>query len=182
MARKPQKRKSEDLTFASFQTILNKLQGQSESDRACAVLATSALDAFLENLIKLSLVADFPETIFGQMGPLSSFFSKIELAYSTGLIAAEERADLHILRDIRNAFAHDFDSELSFETPKIAAHLQRLNLRGEIVNRSNFKDFNTNRSVFLICVACLCLSLSELRAKNIKRPIIPAKMGWATES
>jgi Recombinase len=36
-----------------------------------------------------------------------------------GLIAPEERRDLHIIREIRNDFSHPSDLDISFETPRV---------------------------------------------------------------
>ncbi len=44
--------------------------------------------------------------IFGGMGPLSSFSGKIEIAYFFGLIDDASFNDLHLIKDIRNRFAH----------------------------------------------------------------------------
>jgi DNA-binding MltR family transcriptional regulator len=176
------KRARQEFSFGSFQSTIDKLQGQSESDRACAILATSGLDVFLEKLIKLSFVSKFPEKLFDYPGPLSSFASKIDLAYAQGLISVEERMDLHTLRDVRNKFAHDVDSELSFDTGHIADQIGSLNLSQDIRRQPHLKNFNTNRSIFLVCIALLVLVLSNLRAKNAKRPAVPERMTWARPS
>ena len=52
-------------------------------------------------------------------GPLSSLSSKIELSFALGLFNEERRGSLHLIRDVRNAFAHTMDP-ISFEDPHIS--------------------------------------------------------------
>ena len=62
------------------------------------------------------------DNLFKQMlngnGPLATFSSKIDLAYSLALIDENVHQDLHLLKKIRNEFAH-LPGKLSFENPKI---------------------------------------------------------------
>jgi DNA-binding MltR family transcriptional regulator len=92
-----------------------------ESDRGCILVAASALDIFLEELLMASFVAE-PHAVklaisplFKPMQPLSSFSVKIKLAYSLGLIAKNDFNDLERIREIRNIAAHEH-SALTFES------------------------------------------------------------------
>jgi hypothetical protein len=72
----------------------------------------------LERLIKLS--SDRKDAIFYRMGaPLSSFSAKIEMAYALGIIANELRLTLHLIREIRNKFAHEIEA-LTFDHHEVA--------------------------------------------------------------
>ena len=93
---------------------------RAESDRGCAVLASAFLEASREDFFCAKLVTDAPDTLFDANGPLGTFAARVELAFALGWISQSERADLHIVRCIRDAFAQDGDYSLTFGTPSIA--------------------------------------------------------------
>jgi DNA-binding MltR family transcriptional regulator len=54
----------------------------------------------------------------GKMAPLSSFAAKIEMALTLGVISEDFYYQLHALRKVRNAFAHQIEA-LTFDHPEI---------------------------------------------------------------
>jgi hypothetical protein len=90
-----------------FQAYLHVIAD--ESDRGAVLVAASLLDTSLEAALrkKLAPATKNEDPLFnGGYSPLRSFAAKIELAFRLGLISRETRRMLHILRDIRNDFAH----------------------------------------------------------------------------
>ena len=79
-----------------------------ETDRGCALTAAAYLDDMLTSLLTEYLVDDkkVVDQFFASAGPLSSFSAKIDMTYALGLLSAETRSSLHVLRRIRNDFAH----------------------------------------------------------------------------
>lgn len=75
------------------------------SDRNAVLIAGAAFDTLLERLLKGYLVQD--SSVSNKIAESSVFASKINLCFSLGLISEDEKNDLNILRDIRNAFAHN---------------------------------------------------------------------------
>jgi hypothetical protein len=108
-------------TAAHVKAFLKEVESQ--SDRGAAIVAASVIEELtkliiLDRLIELS--AERKEALFDRMNaPLSSFSAKIELAFALGVIANELRLTLHLIRDIRNKFAHRIES-LTFDHPDIA--------------------------------------------------------------
>ena len=94
---------------------------QRETDRAAAVLAAAYLDSRLEALVREKCVGvpKFVEELLSGQGGLSSFSARISVAYAVGLISLKAAEDLHLVRRIRNDFAHQVHG-LSFATPTIA--------------------------------------------------------------
>lgn len=96
-----------------------------QSDRGAAIIGLAwveeALQAALESFLEDDKTAR--DRLFRPSGPLSSLSAKIDLARLLGMITAVIAADLHVLRKIRNDFAHSVlaedNSALSFETPYI---------------------------------------------------------------
>lgn len=100
-----------------------------ESERALAVLAAAYLDYLLGQLIATQMVVDTNEVekllMEGATAPLSSFSSRIDMAYCLGLVDKSEQRDLNLIRKIRNDFAHKF-SDISFNAPQIASRCREL--------------------------------------------------------
>jgi len=81
-----------------------------ESDRACVILAAALLDGALETLLKTYLLpsTQSEDALFeGGNAPLSSFSARIEVSYRLGLLDAPAARALHLIRRIRNDFAHN---------------------------------------------------------------------------
>jgi hypothetical protein len=87
-----------------------------ESDRAAVILGVARLDLLLCELLRrflLPAVGDKDELLEGD-SPLSTFSSRISIAHRLGLIDGELTRALHLVRKIRNGFAHELaDSSLS---------------------------------------------------------------------
>ena len=88
--------------------------------RAAAVLGGAFVEDALEYAIQrrfLSLSKAESEFIFEYPGPLSSFDAKIRAGFGIGLYGTIVRNDLHVIRRVRNAFAHA-KKPISFDTPE----------------------------------------------------------------
>ncbi len=96
-----------------------------ETDRACAVLGGAYLDAALESLFRRCL-SSLKKELLEYPGPLSSFSSRIRVAYSLSWIDTSIYDDLNIIRGIRNDFAHSFDHELCFDNQSVADRCRNL--------------------------------------------------------
>lgn len=88
-----------------------------ESDRGCILIGASVLDELLDKLLRQRLspskhAADKAvDPLFAGMGPLSSFSSKIKLAYCIGILNQWEFEDLERIRKIRNKAAHEYTAK-----------------------------------------------------------------------
>ena len=83
-----------------------------ESDRAAVVLGAARLDLLLYQILQRRLVpsaASQDELLDGD-SPLSTLSSRIHIAYRLGLIDAVIARALHLIRRIRNGFAHELTS------------------------------------------------------------------------
>ena len=89
--------------------LLNS-QFQNESDRACVILAAAMLDNALETLLKgrLAPSASGTDALFdGVNAPFSTFSARIDGCHRLALIDASFARGLHLVRRIRNDFAHN---------------------------------------------------------------------------
>ena len=80
-----------------------------ETDRAAVILGVAKLDALLYQLLSKFLVScpTSQDDLFDIEKPLSTFSAKINIAYRLGLINADFSRSLHLIRRIRNDFAHE---------------------------------------------------------------------------
>lgn len=90
--------------------VVMRREFESESDRASVILASAMLDNALATVLKARLTpcSTSEDPLFhGANAPLSSFSSRIEMAYRLSLVDANFARSLHLVRKIRNDFAHN---------------------------------------------------------------------------
>lgn len=83
-----------------------------ESDRACVILTVSIIDELLTSILKMKLVDQHSsnDTLFdGANAPFSNFNSKIDISYRLGVLSSRLCRDIHLIRRIRNEFAHNIE-------------------------------------------------------------------------
>lgn len=96
-----------DIMIETFSSFIK--QTSEESDRGSVLVAVSIIDDILAQLLKVKLVPTLErndELFDGAYAPFSSFSARIDLAYRVALIGTNTRRSCHILRKIRNDFAH----------------------------------------------------------------------------
>jgi DNA-binding MltR family transcriptional regulator len=86
--------------------LVEELTGQ--TDRGVAIVGTAWVEEAIGEALHNLLDKDQKSwlRLFGASGPLSTLSAKIDLARLLGLMTGTIKSDLHILRDIRNEFAH----------------------------------------------------------------------------
>ncbi len=103
-------------------------QLEKESERGSVIVSAVLMDEALEELIKAKM-APSPkkddELFVGAYAPLDSFNAKIDFAYRLGIIASSTRSSLHLLRKLRNDFAHSA-LHMSFETNSVQNRIREL--------------------------------------------------------
>jgi len=96
-----------------------------EPDRSAAILVPAKLDSQLLLCLQRKLLPPKKENedpLLRSDRALGTFSSRIEMCYRLGIIDADFTAALHLVRKIRNEFAHGFDAQ-GFTTPQ---HKDRL--------------------------------------------------------
>lgn len=151
-----------------------------EDDRAAATLVAAELDVFLLKLLSVVLlpaVKDASAPLLGRGEPLEAFGARIELAYRIGLIPPIFHHDLHLIRKIRNEFAHG-RAGLTFEEGRVAKLAGKLVTgRHEIEStQSKKKDLDVTkalggRNLFRMASALLLSRVFLLTAQA--KPVSP---------
>jgi DNA-binding MltR family transcriptional regulator len=119
-----------------------------ETDRAAVILTASIADELLRTLIAARLVpvSSSNDDLFdGANAPLGTFSARIEAAYRIGLVSVKFARDLHLVRRIRNDFAHNIQG-CSFDDAKVKSRIVELNNSHGIITRSP-KQFKKPLSV-----------------------------------
>ena len=99
-------------------------------DRELAILSSSLLDDYLEAIITASYIKNEKgKSIFEDEHVLQSFYSKINVAYFSGLIPRWLYKDLRLICEIRNKFAHKFMTNLEFTNEAITRKIDHCELR-----------------------------------------------------
>jgi hypothetical protein len=123
---------------ARFQKFFNEFKG--ETDRAAVILGAANLDSLFFHILKklfVPVTGNVDDLLEGEAA-LSSFSSKIHLVYRLGLIDNHLSRALHLIRKIRNAFAH----EVSSATLEEGSHGDRVReLENLLESHEKFDEF-----------------------------------------
>jgi DNA-binding MltR family transcriptional regulator len=160
---------------------------EKESDRACVILSVAMLERALESMLKACLVATGSREdslLDVAYAPLSTFSAKIALAHRLGLISTKFCRDLHTIRKIRNAFAHDI-TECTFKNASVHSRVVELCRSSGLVDkeketRKRFQE--GSRGDFQMIVSWMLWHLwSQLKdiVSLEERPLEPAY--WSKE-
>ncbi len=113
-------------TADRFLAIQEQLEG--ETDRGAVIVAAALLEDALEQMLLARLVPSperDDELFHGPYAPLSNFSAKIDFAYRVGLIRPVARSSFHLIRKLRNAFAHSANVG-GFESQSVCSRLREL--------------------------------------------------------
>lgn len=146
-------------------------QLQKESPRAAVIIAGAYLDEQLRQIIicsfvnKSSIADDLVGTEKKIDRPLSSFSSRIKLAYCLGLINKQVYDDLEIIRRIRNRFAHKLHN-YSWDEPEIKEWCKKLK-HSKIISKIDPNIGKTHGELFVLGVVQIANWLGlELKSKS----------------
>lgn len=146
------KRASKNLPHLNADTDRLVADMENESDRGAALLAAAFLDDVLDLLLRSALVDD-AETVDRLLGPgraLESFGARTHLAYLLGLLGPDIYADINLIREIRNEFAHR--KPMDFDVPEISGKCELLRCVSSIIGGEKC----TPRERFVATVVLLC--------------------------
>lgn len=152
--------------FLAFRKALT-----SESDRGCALFAAAYLDKALSDLLSNLFVADkrLDQDLFKGNAPLTSFSSRIKMAYYLGKISSECRSDLDTIRGIRNEFAHH-SIVISFEDQSIADRCRSLQFSYHVKEHRPRGHFTASASRILALLHCASMESTAPILKPDDRP------------
>lgn len=165
--------------WAAFESFVNEFKG--ETDRAAVILGAAKLDAVLAQILDRHFapsLSSIDELLDGD-SPLATFSARINVCYRLQLISAEFAKALHLVRRIRNSFAH----EISGVSLEHGAHSDRLKsllmpirpLPFFKLFRDHYFGVSTPGSDFK---ACLAIMAARLEARLEATDPIDADNAW----
>ncbi|MBB4363874.1 hypothetical protein GGD65_004928 [Bradyrhizobium sp. CIR18] len=115
-----------DPHYKALYSVLEQLK--SETDRGVALIVTSLIDKLLRDVLAAFLIENESARalLVGFNAPLGTLSTKIAACHAFGLIADDEMRECHLLRRVRNAFAHEI--EVTFEKGSVKDLCKNLNL------------------------------------------------------
>lgn len=153
--------------------IANELQH--ESDRGVAIVGGAWVEEELTTAIESLLHKDKKawNNLFSTSRPLSSFSAKIDLACLLGVTTRQVTNQLHILREIRNDFAHKISvknlSPPSFQSGGIKDKCMELKLASDEAG-------GNARERFIGACAAICSDLEWYVVMSESVPKSPAQV------
>ncbi|MDB5316103.1 MAG: putative mannitol operon repressor [Rhodospirillales bacterium] len=86
--------------------FLKEFQG--ETDRGAALVGAAVIDERLGETLRAFMVSDKAASplLDGGSAPLGNFSARIEATFALGLISEHEHRECHLIRRVRNEFAH----------------------------------------------------------------------------
>lgn len=101
----------EDMSPPDWQDLIDFfISLNDESDRAIPILAFAFIDSEIERQMREAVNSETHggvDSLFGALGPLGSASTRINMAHALHWLTSETVQDLHLLRKIRNRFAHN---------------------------------------------------------------------------
>ncbi|MCP4232354.1 MAG: hypothetical protein GY770_02040 [Aestuariibacter sp.] len=140
------------------------------NDRNAVLMSGAAFDIKLERILSKKLLEgkNSQKLISGTIG---RFASRIDLCFALGLISNEEKSDLHIFKEIRNAFAHNlFGCNLSNPDVQVELHKLILPKKAGVV-----PAVSGDRVFFNVAVLTMDTQLAQ-RLEQTKRVAHPVKI------
>ena len=131
-----------DIYFDRLHKELDK-----DSDRAVVIVATAMVDDALKEILKRKLLPAKDKEyciVSSPSSPLGSFSSRINACFQLGSISSNMHRDLHILRKLRNEFAHKpFD--LNFNSASVKSRVIELDKISKYLDRNKEARDNINK-------------------------------------
>jgi hypothetical protein len=139
-------------------------------DTTAAIISTSILDHLMRLALLLKLRKHPSDVemreLFGFSGPLGTFADKVTLCSMVAIASQEVKAELKVLGEIRNRFAHS-PTHLTFKSPEIASLCKKLKRNSEVnpnIRGEEKRQFlGSVLSVFVALIATSLLTFAELQ-------------------
>jgi hypothetical protein len=158
----------EPLSEATITGVIEELVKQ--SDRGAGIIAASLIEELLEIVILnrlRPLSSDKHRNLFAGSSPLSTFAAKIDIAYAIGVINELTHIQLHLIRRVRNHFAHRIQP-LDFEHPEI----KQLITSNELIANSGLLKIASVRDAFLWSFRVAAIGLIFWRDSRVSLKLV----------
>jgi len=134
--------------------VIKELENQ--TDRGAAIIGAALVEERLTEAIESRLLPNTikKDKLLNETGPLGTFSAKIDMAYGLGFFGENSHKDLHIIRKIRNKFAHRIEP-LTFTIQSISDQCNALWLPKNVLEMGNSEPPTTPRHQYLRAINIL---------------------------
>ena len=180
---------SEKLKIVFDNAITFSKEMMNENDRVVVIISTANIDSILMKILQNSLLAPInrkADELFYGDAVLSSFNSKIILAYRLAIIDKDVYILLNMLRKIRNEFAHKVQN-CNLDSPpyidRVAEIVRVFNNTNIIDSLRKYFPGKTNSSRDFRIIMSLVSALFEMKIHYLPKAIKanPIKLSWLPE-
>jgi hypothetical protein len=159
--------------LVAFERLSRVLMKERRSPRAVAILTAAHIDTVLENALRAVLIeAPSTDALFDGQRALATSAARIDVAFALGLFSGVMRRDLHLIRKIRNHFAHEV-VEGSFDTEPVRSFMRQMSVFpfADNVVSSSGKPRDATTTYDMMCVIVLGFLEAELKERR-RRPSV----------
>lgn len=161
-----------------------------ENDRAIVIVGAANVDDLLKSLIEHSLLPPLnkkQDELLSDNSPISSFSSRINLCYRLGLIDKQLCQLLHILKKLRNDFAHKVrgcDLNSSPHSDMIGTLTKHFEDSLQLEKIRDFFPGNLASSRDFRIMLALISSLLEMKLRYLPKTLKanPVSISWIAEN
>lgn len=168
--RDPKADRKDPADFVSWFEVVDAFA--EESDRAAVILAAAKLDELLYQLLQATLQPppSARDELLDTECPLSTFSAKIHLCHRLDLMDARFARALHLVRRIRNSFAHESTKATLDSSPHrdrireltaLWSSRDELDNLADLLAAGSFKDRSIPAVAFFSAAAVLMLRLQH---------------------
>ena len=182
-------RKDQNQIVESLKSVTEIMKEMTEdNDRSVVIVGAAHIDYLLKKILVRSLLPPIKpredELLEGDT-PLATFSARINMAYRMALIDKEFARSLHLLRKIRNSFAHEPKTKKLTDSPhsdRVSELLRNIE-QGSVLTtlKSHFaKNGIDDQSLDFRIIISLMVAVLELKSRNLPKSIKanPASITW----
>ena len=135
---------SEDIISKRMNDVIDETH--QAPDRSAVILATAEIDQTLRELLEAYFLGPsatskkYGFSLFGPDEPAGSFSARIELSFRAGLVSEWCQKEAHLLRRIRNEFAHK-TLGYSFKSSPVRELVQALDVPVQLKAKAEKGDY-----------------------------------------
>jgi len=157
-----------------------KANFSSESDRACVVLIAARLDELLHQALSAYLLPPptRDDNLLDSDRALGTFSARIDASYRLGFMDSESCRALHLLRRVRNEFAHETSDSSLEKSPhrerihQLAAPLAHIPQFQQLISQE-FSAHPNCRAVFSACALTLVTRMERMLYETRRINAVP---------
>lgn len=155
-----------------------RVEAKRGSDRALILVSTAVLDEALRRTLQSFMIdTAVSRDLLASSAPLGTMSSRIQISEALGLITPQESKCLHMIRVVRNEYAHEIGAAINLNS--IADRVENLRNAanalandGEIPKAWSFRLVISAACINMISILTLRLQRGEAGRRTVTGPVV----------